>query len=111
MTIALLVIFLIAVILFYSRHNHDIKSPELSKEDLFIKELFDNFSWSVNGYDFIRKPITSEEWKLCKKICDKYGYDYKVLFRDFKKPFFNYALYYPTYVENYMRGTLNLIKL
>ncbi len=106
-----LIVFIILTVIFYSNHNHQVQISKLSKEEEFINKLFNLFG-EHNGYnsELIRKPRTKKEWELCRKLCIEYGYDYDILFKHLKKPFFNYERYYPTYNANHGDGgTLILI--
>ena len=108
-----LLMFLVAFIYkVYINKQHNVKVSPLTKQEQFIEELFERFGGdSKCDYLFIQRPKNKSEVLECKKICEKYGYNYYMLFKHIKKDFWNYERYFMGWQAHFDKGTLTLVEL
>lgn len=101
--------FLLVYFLYFRKEHVDIQ-PELTNEEKFIEELFHEFEWDCgNDVTTFERPKTKEEILRCKQICEKYGYNYYMLFKNIKQPFWRGYISLKFY--GFDKGTLTLVPL
>lgn len=116
MEIVLIIILGVFLYYLYDRKITHVEVSELSNSEKFIEELFNKFGYDAGtncGFNhvFLERPKTKETIQECKLLCEKYGYNYYMLFKNIKRPFIKTPMYDMCYYAWVERGTLTLVPL